>query len=357
MIRPTDKNFIPYANLIRAVAVMLVLLDHSLSYILPDFLTNLQKHIIFSGNASIFFMLTGALLLPMRHSTGKFLKYRFVKIGIPFILWSLLYLIINQKFTNQIGGGGFLYGLKMMAFKPSFAEGWYFYVLGALYLAIPIISPFIMLASKRRLQYYLVVWIAAATLPYLKYIGLWGFSATDNFLSTFYNYSGFLVLGYYLRKYPLSSEPLKISIPVVILSAVTLLLPAIIEQRCRMFGYRVIMEELGATTIAWCIIVFSILQQVGTRHTGLCNNAPVRWIVRISFVAYLSQNLFIKQIVLPFYTDGRITSMEAITLGISLCLLFSTVYSLTTPIVWKRFLRRLKQKEVRSLPGTPHAQY
>ena len=95
---------------------------------------------------------------------------------------------------------------------------WYLYMLVGLYLVMPVLSAWLRQASRRDLQLFLTVWGVALLLPYVEVaapllgyagnggnMGLWGV-CDWNVYGTFYYFSGFvgyLVLAYYLVRYPL----------------------------------------------------------------------------------------------------------------------------------------------------------
>ncbi|MEG2319711.1 MAG: acyltransferase family protein, partial [Mucinivorans sp.] len=95
---------------------------------------------------------------------------------------------------------------------------WYIYMLVGLYLFMPIISSWMEQASKRDIQYFLAIWLITLCLPYLQilapvlgYTGNYGnmglLGVCDwNPYGMLYNFSGFLgyiVLAYYLMRFPL----------------------------------------------------------------------------------------------------------------------------------------------------------
>lgn len=331
-----------YADLIRFAAAMFVLFDHCAGYAAPpeSLAENIDRFYIFAGDATLFFMLSGTLLLPMREPTANFLSYRFLKVGVPFILWSLFYLALNIRNT----GAELLPSLKQMFFTPTFPEGWFFYALCGLYLIIPFISTIVENSSKRRLQYYIAVWFAAMLLPYAKYFGISGFSPTDNFLGSFFNYSGYLVLGYYLGRYPLYLEPRRIFFPAVIFLSAILLLPKILISRIEIYGFRTIGEEIGAVTASWSILVYTLIQYAGERLPGLCRNFAVKSIAKGAFIIYLCQNFVIKEIVLPLLQRycGEVSVSAVCLLSLLMCVSFVLLVEKTVPEIWKVLLTKVR---------------
>lgn len=331
-----------YADLIRFAAAMLVLFDHCAGYAAPpeSLAENIDRFYIFAGDATLFFMLSGTLLLPMREPTANFLSYRFLKVGVPFILWSLFYLALNIRNT----GAELLPSLKQMLFTPTFPEGWFFYALCGLYLIIPFISTIVENSSKRRLQYYIAVWFAAMLLPYAKYFGISGFSPTDNFLGEFYNYSGYMVLGYYLSRYPLFRERRIFFVAAIFFLSATMLLPRVCLGRIELYGIRTMNEELGVLTASWSILVYTFLQYTGDRLPGLCRNFAVRSVANVAFYIFLCQNLVIREIVLPLRDCEGLSDTATFITGALLSISFALIMERIMPRHWKALLKEVRER-------------
>ncbi|MEG1998877.1 MAG: acyltransferase, partial [Bacteroidales bacterium] len=195
----------------------------------------------------LFVMMSGVLIMPTTLGMSEFYKKRLGRIVLPLVFWSIilpllfaLYLnIVGYSSSPLIGEDNFNIGTtirKIYTFIFSFNYDttplWYIYMLLGLYLVIPIINPWLKQASKREIQLFLGIWLFTLFIPYIKmaapflgYIGNFGnmeiFGVCDwNSYGTFYYVSGFigyLVLAYYLVKYPLEwslKKTLAYAIPV-----------------------------------------------------------------------------------------------------------------------------------------------
>ncbi len=174
------------------------------------------------GRAAVplFIMLTGYFLLPIKESTDVFLKKRFLRVLIPFILWCAVY-AVYQFIQGQVDVTTL--GVNLLKIPLNFGTEvghlWYIYMLIGLYLFAPIISPWIQSASKRSIQFYLLIWAVTLCVPYIHLIfpEVWG-ECYWNPTPMLYYFSGFLgfgVLGYYLRRY--HTRPSKADIPIGLL--------------------------------------------------------------------------------------------------------------------------------------------
>lgn len=187
-------NRIIYLDVIRIVAILLVVACHCFGDVsdvspkLISLLTYIEMPCI-----GLFLAISGALVLPVKQSTGSFLKKRLKKIVIPTLFWFPTYLILGNNLTvnNLIGGGFHPVGSGIL---------WFVYTIIGLYLVSPIISPWLERVSQNVLLIYLLIWAVTLCFPIL-----------DNWINTDRSYAGwtyylsgyigYYVLGFYLRKY------------------------------------------------------------------------------------------------------------------------------------------------------------
>lgn len=104
----SDRKRIYQLDLIRVIACLMVVLMHSP---LPSENANGSFLGIISYATApcicLFFMVSGALLLPVKGSTSSFLKRRLGKIIGPTLVWSLIYIGYNHyQGTDHSWGGG-----------------------------------------------------------------------------------------------------------------------------------------------------------------------------------------------------------------------------------------------------------
>lgn len=158
----------------------------------------------------LFVMISGYLLLPMKGATSYFFKRRFTRILYPFVFWCILYAFYFMIFRGNTLGQAFLNIVHIpVNFGVEVGHLWYIYMLIGLYLVTPILSPWLSNCSKKELQGYLVLWGLTTLLPYIHmvYPAVLG-ECFWNPTPAFYYFNGFvgyLVLGYYIKKYgPLS---------------------------------------------------------------------------------------------------------------------------------------------------------
>lgn len=158
------------------------------------------------ASVPLFVMISGYLLLPNQISTSDFLKKRFTRILYPFVVWCVLYACYYIIYR-----GDSLYqaviniGHIPVNFGVEVGHLWYIYMLIGLYLVIPVISPWLSLCSKKTLKGYLILWSFTTFLPYLhlvypQMLGECFWNPTPAFYY-FNGFIGYLLLGYYIKKY------------------------------------------------------------------------------------------------------------------------------------------------------------
>ena len=205
-----SKKRIIYLDVIRIFACCMIVLMHSPhpnagnpgALLVPlSFIT--------AAGIGLFFMVSGALLLPVKTDTSSFLKKRLGKIVGPLIFWTLFYLgvsiVSGEKSVSSLP--------HSLASIPFSVQGhgilWFMYTLAGMYLLAPIISPFLVKASKRELSFYLILWAIALCFPILANV----VDVDNNPTGILYYFSGFIgyfLLGFYMHNY-------KPQIPITIL--------------------------------------------------------------------------------------------------------------------------------------------
>lgn len=248
------KESIGWIDLLRVMACFLVVFSHCCDPFVAEFdadrtsfLTGVLSGSFVRSCVPLFVMMTGVLLLPIRMDMGTFYRKRIGRIIPPFIFWSLALPILFFVYLSYINpttvnpaipaSNDSLSDLwvKLYTFIFNFnfdtTPMWYLYMLIGLYLILPVISGWLQNASRKDLKLFLSVWGISLFLPYLKMVapmlgypgnygnmGILGICDWNEF-GTFYYYSGFLgylVLAYYLVKYPLDwswKKMLSITIP------------------------------------------------------------------------------------------------------------------------------------------------
>lgn len=236
----------------------------------------------FAPGLCLFFVLSGALLLPVKTDTRTFLKKRLGKVVFPTLCFTFLYLGLKYITGQSVD---FLSSVLSIPFS---AQGygilWFMYTLVGLYLLAPIISRWLESASKRELEFYLGLWVISLCYPILRLFVQVNESATG-ILYYFTGYAGYFVLGYYLNKYPnaVSFKRLVIPVTISVIAPVACKLMSIQVASFDLFGYLSIFIMVLTVSLFW------ILNKVPVGGGG--NNKTAKFITLTSnlcFGIYLS---------------------------------------------------------------------
>ena len=238
-----EKHNIGWIDMLRVIACFLVVFSHCCDPFVAQFDANREMFLtgVFAGSlmrpcVPLFAMMTAVLLLPIKPDTtvNRFYRKRIGRIIVPLAFWSvalplmafLYFTVANPETANmQLSVNDYttdtlLQRLYTFIFNFNFDTTplWYLYMLIGLYLIMPMISSWLTQATRKEIKTVLCIWGATLLLPYLKmvapllgykgnygHMGLYG-ECDWNVYGTFYYVSGFvgyLILAYYLKKFPL----------------------------------------------------------------------------------------------------------------------------------------------------------
>ena len=148
-----------YLDVVRVVACIMVIVMHA-----PISGVGVEEHGPFlvlnsyltTPCVPLFFMVSGALLLPCKEGMSAilYLRRRLGKIIGPTVCFSLFYL------ANSSSSVDWMISLFSLPFSVQ-GHGvlWFMYTLAGLYLLVPILSSWVRKASKRELEFYLLLWL------------------------------------------------------------------------------------------------------------------------------------------------------------------------------------------------------
>ena len=269
-------------------------------------------------------MLTGVLLLPVLTDMKSFYKKRIGRILIPLIFWSVVSPLLFYAYFNFINpatanpsvdlAGHTLKaeGLKIVTFIFNFNYDttplWYLYMLIGLYLIMPLVSPWIQKATQSELKLFLMIWGITLILPYVEMVapflgytgnygsmGILGESFWNKY-GTFYYMSGFLgylILGYYLVKYPLNwtlNKTLGIAVPIFVVGYLITSFGFVLTQKYFPGQYmylEIVWYFTGINVAMMTVAMFVIVQKLNIHSYPLLST-----IASYAFGIYLCHFLF-----------------------------------------------------------------
>ena len=125
----------------------------------------------------LFVIASAFLLFPLKRSTGDFFKRRLVRVVVPFLVWSSVYIVWNAlDFKSGFDGAALTANFKRLCFNFPMTTGghlWFVPMLLGLYLLMPLLSPWAEKASEKEVRGWLIVWLVTTTFPYLR--KLWSY--------------------------------------------------------------------------------------------------------------------------------------------------------------------------------------
>lgn len=270
-------------DLIRAVAILLVLLDH----LLPEYRSGQEpsnfeligKYWFTGPDAVLFFLLSGALLLPVSGSWRGFYTKRIGRVAIPWVFWGLFYAFFICWIYHWPSSFS-LFLARWFWVSPSFPPGWFLNAIIGIYIVMPVISPWLVKASRRQIELMLAFWLGAGLLPWLNYL----MGATDfekTLFGCFFNYLGYALAGYYLVRYPLTFKGKRslITYALILLGAVIPWAAIFIPSNMPVVDF--LYNNMTFNVMSLSILFFSLLLTVKSAPK------PLAWLIRL-----ISRNAF-----------------------------------------------------------------
>lgn len=294
-------------NLIRALAVVMVVWDHSMRHDMDDDVFFLLKMLV-NPDAVLFFMVSGALLLPVRGSYAEFMRRRIVKVFVPYVVWVLGYAYMYYEF-GILNEYSLALQIRWGWMSTNFMTGWFIPAIMSLYFVMPLISPWIETATRRRFHYVLILWLLSGLLPWLEVIG--GVNAMRTPLTLIATAVPYAIMGYYLTVYR-NRQPLlpsyvlaqagdgmevtkarrrarwrKLAVLYVSMVGVGMVLPYVMLKSADTIDVeRVSTNCYGLPAIAMALLYFTLLIRV--RTLGKAVDRVVNFVARYSYGIYLS---------------------------------------------------------------------
>lgn len=355
------RENIGWVDLLRILACFFVVLSHCCDPFVAQFDNDRNSFLtgVFTGSlmrcsVPLFVMMSGVLLFPVRLPMADFYRKRIGRLAVPLVFWSLLlpvlyFVYLNYAVVTQspsIVMENFTFSSlwhKLYTFIFNFNYDttplWYLYMLVGLYFIMPVLGAWLEQAERRDIRLFLYVWGISLLLPYLKmlapvlgYEGNYGnmglFGECDwNIYGTFYYVSGFvgyLVLAYYLVKYPLDwSWPklLGITVPMFAVGYLITSLGFVITQKYFPGNYanlEIVWYFAGINVFMMTFPVFVIVQKLRVTSSVFLSR-----LAGLTFGIYLCHFIFVQLAYDVFAAFSglpvilRIVGMACLAFGVS----------------------------------------
>ena len=302
---------IPYLDILRVIACLLVILIHTPirqydTYYNTPSIAGAVYTVLVAVNCNLFFMITGALLLPVTMAGRRFVQRRLRVVLPPLLVWTVVYLLehafLLHNFTPRL--------LTSILFHPVEGLLWYVYVLVVIYVTLPLVSKCIAAIGKRGVELVLVLWVLSSLIPYQHGLFMEASQYSHNMFGAFANYYGYVLLGYYLHRYGLPlftrAQGWKWGLLLAIGIVAMPLLEFLVQGH---FGITwqghidTITCDISVNNIAMATLLFLLVQHFAPRRYDRKDHpAAATWwplLSRCTFGIYLSQMLVLRQVVWP----------------------------------------------------------
>ena len=338
-----NNKRIIYLDVVRVVACLMVIIQHSPMPSFGDVNSSLYSATYFLSYPCVplFFMVSGALLLPVENSSGSllFIRKKLSKILFPTLFWTFFYFLIRIVKDQPIEWINIL----SIPFSPQ-GHGvlWFMYVLAGLYLIAPIISHWLRQSSKKELEFYLVLWFITLSFTHLDSV-IQISEGYYNALCYLGGYIGYFVLGYYLHTYKKDLGGGKFQFTIILL-----IVPIIIYGTCKYIGMEVAFSAyLSLFTASMSISWFIGIEMLMSKYLIVDDMAHVVEIIsNLSFGIYLMHIYFLTEISWKLCDYLQLIGVLQILLTVMVTFALSFLVSwMISKLPYSQFLIGYKQKK------------
>lgn len=196
MAKLSAKRII-WLDLARTLAIYFVVLVHSAGTAVSNSLSfSLLLAPIAATSVPLFVMLSGALLLNKKEGYLFFYKKRLLRLMLPWIIWTIVYVAI-KLWQNPV----LSFPKILSLFLSTFSSFWFLPMIACLYLITPALRIFLNQAKIKDVLLIIGLWfLAICVLPYYKNSMAFPFYVDDGLVRQTFTYLGYFLLGAVLVK-------------------------------------------------------------------------------------------------------------------------------------------------------------
>ena len=270
-----------------------------------------------AGASILFFMISGALILYKEMPIIPFLKKRLLRIFLPMVIWSIISLFV-QYLSEDLSANELISKIILIPFVPQIGNYWFIYTILGIYIITPLISTWLSHCTQQDVRFYLIIWGITLCIPYLSLINPCFetmISYSGGWLYYMYGYIGFVILGYYLRKYTHITFQPKYIIVVLAIILIPLLLYMIPS-----IPHTTIQNRMSINIVLLAICYFLAIKQI-TLSPKL--SKIVYNFAQHSFGIYLIHILVMREVIWPILEPYDINYIIQIPLIVVLTTIIS----------------------------------
>lgn len=270
---------LPWPDAVRVMATYLVVLLHVSAPLLLDMRIGAEAHWTIAGlyhaatrsAVPVFVMISGMFLLQphVSQNIARFLNRRLLKIGLPFIGWSYIYLVWQLPDPRHALTAAFLAGsIRSLLEGTVIYHFWFFYLILGLYLATPLLRTIANGLERSGQTYCIALWLTViCVLPTLRILGV-PWLASLPLPGIFMAHIGYFLLGYWLKdaKIPLSSRSL-LAILFLLAATTCFLTYAFSYPQARLIQFW--FENFSPTVVGMTLPLFFLLKRMASARKHL----------------------------------------------------------------------------------------
>lgn len=298
----SNHQRIIWIDAVRVYAILCIIVTHALGQTLP--VGEAVALMMIIGSASLFFLASGALVLPLKQPAGKWIIHRYVSIGIPMIVWGVFYAFIYDCFDPGVYSDVPVLTRLLSICVAQKGAMWFLNVLLGLYLLVPLISPWLKKASRRQVEILLLLWLLTGFYNYLNLFFGIGLQQQPHMsiVGGLYGFFGYFIMGYYIMHWPLKSQSAKqrtiVITTLLAFSSVGLVLYAPAMRNNVGFS---LLNDLAVNNMAWFSLTFALFSLLPSlpKKAG----RVISFFARGVFGAFLSMDFVIRCLVKPNISD------------------------------------------------------
>ena len=303
---------VPYLDILRVLACLLVILIHTpvrqydIYYNTPS-LAGAVYTVLVAVNCNLFFMITGALLLPVTMTTGRFIRRRLRVVLPPLVVWTMVYLLEHIFLMHN--------------FTPK------------------LVSKCIDAIGKRGVEVLLVLWALSSFIPYQHGVFIEASQYSHNMFGAFANYYGYVLLGYYMHRYGLPiftrrhgwKWALLLAFGIVVMPLFEFLVQGNFDITWQQH-IDTITSDISVNNIAMATLLFAVVQRFApSSYDRTSHPAAATWwplLSKCTFGIYLSQMVILREVIWPLTpwlarTHWVVDCLVSAVLAFAVCLLLT----------------------------------
>lgn len=276
MVKGKNKRLL-WVDVMRVIAIFLVVLVHTstLPANLPDIRISffyLVSFTLVKVSVPLFIMLSGALLIGKQESISNFFSKRAVKVLVPWILWTCIYMAWNYN-VHSYHPANFSQW-KYFFELTFFSQLWFLPLIFSLYILTPILRLFVPQMTTTQRVYLMIIWfIFVSVIPYVHTGTTFPSASESGLVPVSLYYSGYFILGYFLTNMSLPKNLIRRSFGLILIGIALTFVELGLLKGQNIFDY--FAPNIVVTSVGVFLLIYSYFLKLKTRK------GPKEFIARV----------------------------------------------------------------------------